>query len=64
MYKAAKDERLANFEIVDINMGCPVKRFQQRRRKRAYENPDLICEIVQAVREGAKRPVTVKCAQA
>ena len=61
MYKAAKDERLANFEIVDINMGCPVKKvFNNGDGSALMKNPDLITEIVQAVKEGAKRPVTVK----
>ena len=61
MYKAAKDERLAKFEIVDINMGCPVKKvFNNGDGSAIMKNPDLITEIVQAVKEGAKRPVTVK----
>ena len=61
MYKAAKDERLAKFDIVDINMGCPVKKvFNNGDGSALMKNPDLITEIVQAVKEGAKRPVTVK----
>ena len=61
MYKAAKDERLASFEIVDINMGCPVKKvFNNGDGSALMKNSDLITEIVQAVKEGAKRPVTVK----
>ena len=61
MYKAAKDERLAKFEIVDINMGCPVKKvFNNGDGSALMKHPDLITEIVQAVKEGAKRPVTVK----
>lgn len=61
MYKAAKDERLAKFEIVDINMGCPVKKvFNNGDGSALMKNPDLITEIVQAVKEGAKRTVTVK----
>lgn len=61
MYKAAKDDRLAKFEIVDINMGCPVKKvFNNGDGSALMKNPDLITEIVQAVKEGAKRPVTVK----
>ena len=61
MYKAAKDERLSKFEIVDINMGCPVKKvFNNGDGSALMKNPDLITEIVQAVKEGAKRPVTVK----
>lgn len=61
MYKAAKDDRLARFEIVDINMGCPVKKvFNNGDGSALMKNPEQITEIVQAVREGAKRPVTVK----
>ncbi len=61
MFKAAKDDRLANFEIVDINMGCPVKKvFNNGDGSALMKNPELITEIVQAVCEGAKRPVTVK----
>lgn len=61
MYKAAKDDRLARFEIVDINMGCPVKKvFNNGDGSALMKNPTQITEIVQAVREGAKRPVTVK----
>ena len=60
-YKAAKDDRLARFEIVDINMGCPVKKvFNNGDGSALMKNPAQITEIVQAVREGAKRPVTVK----
>ena len=61
MYKAAKDDRLARFEIVVINMGCPVKKvFNNGDGSALMKNPAQITEIVQAVREGAKRPVTVK----
>lgn len=61
MYKAAMDERLAGFEIVDINMGCPVRKvFNNGDGSALMKNPELITEIVQAVKEGAKRPVTVK----
>lgn len=61
MYKAAKDDRLARFEIVDINMGCPVKKvFNNGDGSALMKNPAQITEIVQSVREGAKRPVTVK----
>lgn len=61
MYKAAKDERLAKFDIVDINMGCPVRKvFGNGDGSALMKNPALITEIVQAVKEGAKRPVTVK----
>lgn len=61
MYKATIDERLAGFEIVDLNMGCPVKKvFNNGDGSALMKDPALITEIVQAVKEGAKRPVTVK----
>ena len=61
MYKASKDERLKKFDIIDINMGCPVRKvFGNGDGSALMANPSLITEIVQAVSEGAKRPVTVK----
>ncbi len=61
MYKAAKDERLANFDVFDINAGCPVKKvFGNGDGSALMMNPALLGEIVQAVREGSKKPVTVK----
>lgn len=61
MYRAAKDERLAKFDIVDINMGCPVKKIVGNGDGSALmENPALITEVVQAVKEGSGKPVTVK----
>lgn len=61
MYKASKDDRLKKFDILDINMGCPVRKvFGNGDGSALMANPSLITEIVQAVSEGAKRPVTVK----
>lgn len=61
MYKAAKDERLVKFDIIDINMGCPVKKvFGNGDGSALMKNPALITEVVQAVKEGGRRPVTVK----
>lgn len=61
MYKAAKDERLCKFDIIDINMGCPVKKvFGNGDGSALMKNPALITEVVQAVKEGGRRPVTVK----
>lgn len=61
MYKAAKDERLMKFDIIDINMGCPVKKvFGNGDGSALMKNPALITEVVQAVKEGGNRPVTVK----
>lgn len=61
MYKAAKDERLGKFDIIDINMGCPVKKvFGNGDGSALMKDPALITEVVQAVKEGGSRPVTVK----
>lgn len=61
MFKAAKDERLKKFDIVDINMGCPVKKVYNNGEGSALmNNPLLIAELVQAVREGSGKPVTCK----
>ena len=61
MYKASKDDRLKKFDSIDINMGCPVRKvFGNGDGSALMANPSLITEIVQAVSEGAKRPVTVK----
>lgn len=61
MFKAAADERLRKFDIVDINMGCPVKKVYNNGEGSALMlSPELVTEIVQAVREGSKKPVTVK----
>lgn len=61
MYKAARDSRLDKFDIIDINMGCPVKKvFNNGDGSALMLNPCLIKEIVSAVKEGANRPVTVK----
>lgn len=61
MYKAAKDDRLGKFDIIDINMGCPVKKvFGNGDGSALMKNPALITDVVQAVKEGGSRPVTVK----
>ena len=61
MYKASKDERLAKFDIIDINMGCPVPKIVKN-----FEGSQLLQDIprakdiVSAVVDGSKKPVTVK----
>jgi len=61
MYKACLDERLSKFDVFDINMGCPVKKvFNNGEGSALMANPELITEIVRAVVEGSKKPVTVK----
>lgn len=61
LYKAAKDERLAKFSIIDLNAGCPVRKvFSSGDGSALMLNPTLLSECVQALKEGGKRPVTVK----
>lgn len=61
MYKAAKDERIQKFDIIDINAGCPVKKiFGNGDGSALMQSPTLLGEVVQAVKEGSKKPVTVK----
>ena len=60
--RACEDERLAPFDIIDINMGCPMKKIVNNNEGSALmKNPQLIEEIVKAAVRGAKgKPVTVK----
>ncbi len=61
IFKAAADERLKKFDVIDINMGCPVKKvFNNGEGSALMQNPALITEIVKAASEGGKKPVTVK----
>lgn len=61
IYKAAKDERLNKFDVIDINAGCPVKKvFGNGDGSALMQNPSLLCEVIQAAREGSQKPVTVK----
>ncbi len=50
-----------NFDILDINMGCPVPKVVNNGEGSALmKNPELIGEIVRKVSEGYSKPVTVK----
>lgn len=61
IFKACRDERLQKFDIIDINMGCPVRKIVSNGEGSALmENPALITEIVASAVEGGRRPVTVK----
>lgn len=61
-YKACTLEQLNKFDIIDINMGCPVRKVVSRGEGSALmKTPTLAKEIVRACIEGSKgRPVTVK----
>lgn len=50
-----------NFDILDINMGCPVPKVVNNGEGSALmKNPELIGEIVRKVSTGYSKPVTVK----
>ncbi|NLC19768.1 MAG: tRNA dihydrouridine synthase DusB, partial [Clostridiales bacterium] len=50
-----------NFDILDINMGCPVPKVVNSGEGSALmKNPGLIGEIVRKVSAGYSKPVTVK----
>ena len=49
------------FQILDINMGCPVPKVVRNGEGSALmKNPELVHEIVAAVSKAIKKPVTVK----
>lgn len=57
----AKKIEHRNFDILDINMGCPVPKVVNNGEGSALmDNPKLIGEIVKAVSSGIKKPVTIK----
>ena len=50
-----------NFDIIDINMGCPVPKIVNNGEGSALmKNPKLVHEIVSAVSKAIEKPVTVK----
>ncbi len=60
IFKAATSADLAPFDIIDINMGCPVpKVFNNGEGSKLMENPSLAAKIVKAAAESGKE-VTVK----
>ncbi len=49
------------FQILDINMGCPVPKVVRNGEGSALmKNPKLVHEIVSAVSKAIEKPVTVK----
>jgi tRNA-dihydrouridine synthase B len=55
-------EMNTNADIIDINMGCPVPKVAVRAQAGAslMKDPNRIYEIVKAVSQATKRPVTIK----
>lgn len=60
--RAITDERLKKFDIIDINMGCPVPKIVKNGEGSALmNNPQLAYNIIKTSVEAAQgRPVTVK----
>jgi len=59
--ETAKRIEHRNFDILDINMGCPVPKVVNNGEGSALmKTPELIGEIVREVSKGIKKPVTVK----
>ncbi len=61
-YKSAKMiTEMEQFDGIDINMGCPVKKIiKQGCCSALIEQPELAKEIILAVKEGTNLPVSVK----
>lgn len=59
---AIASKELADFDIIDINMGCPVQKIVRNGEGSALmHNPDLVYDIIKAaVGASAGRPVTAK----
>lgn len=50
-----------NFDILDINMGCPVPKVVNNGEGSALmQRPDLVAQIVEKTAKAIKKPVTVK----
>lgn len=60
-YNACKLDAIRSFDIIDINMGCPVRKVVSRGEGSALmKTPSLAAEIVHACIEGSGKTVTVK----
>ena len=61
MAEIAKQIEHRNFDILDINMGCPVPKVVNNGEGSALmKNPKLVHEIVYKVSRAIKKPLTVK----
>lgn len=61
MADIAKQIEYRNFDILDINMGCPVPKVVNNGEGSALmKNPKLVHEIVYKVSRAIKKPLTVK----
>lgn len=61
LYRAASRPEIRAFDIVDINMGCPVQKVVKNGEGSALaRDPDRAAACVVALKEGSGRPVTAK----
>ena len=61
MSEIAKRIEERPFDIIDVNMGCPVPKVVNNGEGSALlKNPKLVGEIVEAMAKAVKKPVTVK----
>lgn len=60
-FKATRHPDVAKFDIIDVNMGCPVHKVVSRGEGSALmKDPARAGDIVRATIEGSGKPVTVK----
>lgn len=62
MVEAAKMiDQSTTADIIDINMGCPVNKvIKNESGSKLMQNPDKVYEIVKAMVDAVKKPVTIK----
>lgn len=61
MLEACKMIEHLDFEIIDINMGCPAPKIVKNGEGSALmQNPILVGKIVETLANGIKKPITVK----
>jgi len=61
MAEACKNHKLQNFDIIDINMGCPVPKVVKNGEGSALmNNLPLASQIISECKKATKKPVTVK----
>ena len=61
MAEVAKSIEDKDFDILDINMGCPVPKVVNNGEGSALlKNPELIVQIIKSVSSAIQKPVTVK----
>ena len=57
----SENEKVRAFEIIDINMGCPVPKVTRQGEGSALMNtPQIASEIVKACKRATNQPITVK----